>query len=156
MKTFTRAGLAGMLAFGMVAVGIGIAVAQDDPANSIKYRQAVMRSMDGHMGALGGIVKGDISFGDHAGLHADAIAATSQIILDLFPEGSDTGAETLAKAEIWQDLDTLSANVEQLQAAAVVLQAAVASGDSAAIGAAFGDVGGACGNCHGMFRAPPN
>ena len=98
--------IAGVSAVAALAAGIGMASAADESENVIKYRQNVMRSIGGHMGAISGVVKGEVSFGSHVGAHAESMAATSQLIVDMFPAGSTTGAETRAKPEIWQDWDT--------------------------------------------------
>lgn len=152
-----RSWIAGASVVAAVAAGIGAASAADDSANVIKYRQNVMRSIGGHMGAISGVVKGEVSYTGHLAGHADALAAMSQLVLDLFPEGSLTGAETRAKPEIWQDWDTFRGKVDDLQAATANLAAVVnGGGDLAAVEAAFGDVGKACGGCHRPFRTEQN
>ena len=145
--------LVGVSAVAAVAAGVGVASAADESENVIKYRQNVMRSIGGHMGAISGVVKGEVTFGSHVSTHAEALAATSQVIVDMFPQGSTTGAETRAKAEIWQDWDTFRQKATDLQnAAANLVQVANGGGDAAALEAAFGQVGMACGGCHRPFR----
>lgn len=150
-----RSWIAGVSAVAAVAAGVGMASAADESENVIKYRQNVMRSMGGHMGAISGVVKGEVSFTGHVAGHAEAIVAISQIITDMFPQGSTTGAEHRAKDEIWQDWDSFGQKAEDLQAAAGnLVQVASAGGDAAALEAAFGNVGKACGGCHRPFRTP--
>ena len=39
------------------------ALAADEPSNLIKYRQAIMKAIGGHMGALGAVAKGVMGVG---------------------------------------------------------------------------------------------
>ena len=109
--------IVGVSAIAAVAAGVGMASAADESENVIKYRQNVMRSIGGHTGAIAAVVKGEVSFGAHVAAHAGALAATSQQIVDMFPEGTLTGAETRAKPEIWQDWDDFRAKAGDLQSA---------------------------------------
>lgn len=148
-----RAWIVGVSAVAALAAGVGAASAADESENVIKYRQNVMRSIGGHTGAIGAVMKGEVSYGSHVAAHAESIAATSQLIIDMFPEGTLTGAETAAKPEIWQDWDTFREKANDLQTAASnLVQVVNGGGDMDAVGAAFGDVGKACGGCHRPFR----
>ena len=82
--------IVGVSAIAAVAAGVGMASAADESENVIKYRQNVMRSIGGHTGAIAAVVKGEVSFGAHVAAHAEALAATSQQIVDMFPEGTLT------------------------------------------------------------------
>ena len=148
-----RTWIIGVSAVAAVAAGIGVASAADESENVIKYRQNVMRSMGGHAGAISGVVKGEVTFSGHVLSHAQAIRANSLMIVDMFPEGTLTGAETRAKPEIWQDWDTFRQKASDLEAAAGnLIQVVSGGGDAAAVEAAFGQVGMACGGCHRPFR----
>lgn len=147
-----RTWIVGVSAMAALAAGIGAASAADESANVIKYRQNVMRSIGGHMGAISGVVKGEVSYGSHVAAHAESVAATSQLIVDMFPQGSLTGAETAAKPEIWQDWDDFRQKASDLQTAASNLAQVANSGDMSGLEAAFGEVGKACGGCHRPFR----
>ncbi|MDP7641941.1 MAG: cytochrome c, partial [Alphaproteobacteria bacterium] len=65
--------------------------------------------------------------------------------------GSGDG-DTDALPSIWQDWAKFEAAAKTLQTAAANLADAAGSGDMAAIGAAAGAVGKACGGCHEPFR----
>ena len=148
-----RTWICGACAVAAVSAGVGVAWADGHSENVIKYRQNVMRSIGGHTGAIAAVVKGEVEFGSHVSAHAESIAATSQLIVDMFPEGTLTGADTRAKPEIWQDWDDFRAKANDLQTAADALVGVVnGGGDASAIEAAFGDVGKACGGCHRPFR----
>jgi cytochrome c556 len=145
----TRKGLA------VVAAVLGLAftaqVAGADAEEMIKYRQAAMKSLGGHMGAMAQIVRGKVPFSAHMGGHAAAVAAVSREITPLFPEGSDFG-ETDALPEIWKKRAEFEKAAAGASKAADALVAAVKGGDKAAIGTAFDDVGKACKGCHDEFR----
>ena len=70
---------------------------------------------------------------------------------DIFPAGTGDG-DTGALPSIWQDWAKFEAAASALQSAAAKLADAAGSGDMAAIGAAAGAVGKACGGCHEPFR----
>ncbi len=70
---------------------------------------------------------------------------------DIFPTGSGEG-DTDSLPSIWQDWPKFEAAAKTLQTAAADLAVAADSGDMAAIGAAAGALGKACGGCHEPFR----
>ena len=149
--------IVGAAAVVAIAAGIGAASADGHSENVIKYRQNVMRAIGGHTGAIAAVVKGEVPFRGHVAAHADSLAAMSGSIVEMFPEGSTAGAETRAKAEIWQDWDDFVSAAGDLETATANLAQVVnGGGDAAAIEAAFGDVGKACGGCHRPFRARAN
>ena len=155
MRRFASIIAAGVAA-ATLAVGVG-AWAADQPADQIKYRQAVMRSVGGHMGAIGAIVKGEISQPDHLSGHANAIADMAELAVDIFPPSSASGAETRAKPEIWADWDDFLEKAEAFRLASANFARVVDDGgDRAAIAAAFGDMGKSCGGCHRPYRAEAN
>ncbi|RMD62353.1 MAG: cytochrome c [Alphaproteobacteria bacterium] len=132
------------------------AMAVDEPANIIKYRQAVMKAIGGHTGAIVGVAKGEVSFIGHVAAHARAIHDMSKLIPDLFPKGSDRAAfaETRALPDIWADWAKFEAAARKLQEeSARMIQVAEGGGDAAAIGAQLQNMGKACGGCHKPFRA---
>ena len=86
---------------------------------------------------------------------AAVVSAQAVDIGDWFPAGSgpESGVETEALAKIWEDADGFAAVVTQFQEAATGLDAAVATGDMAAITAAFQMTGGkGCKACHDSYR----
>lgn len=121
-------------------------------------RTAAMKDMGGAMKHLGAIAKGEKPFDDVAPDAAAKIAEVAAAVPGHFPEGSGPGGdgigETRAKPEIWSDWQGfLDANAK-LEAAAEEIVAAVAAQDQAALGAAMGAAGKACGGCHKPFRTP--
>jgi cytochrome c556 len=87
---------------------------------------------------------------------ATTIAGFGQELLTWFPAGSgpETGRDTRAKAEIWQDMATFRQRGEAFQAESARFNQIAQAGDVAAIRAAMPDLGNSCKNCHDRFRAP--
>ena len=144
------------IAFSLI-IGIGgAAQAQDAPADAVKYRQTVMKTLVGHLGAIGAIAKGEVSNTSHAPSHAAAILAITEMLPDLFPAGTgpDSGVKTRASAAMWQDTDKLQQIIAQSMAEAEKLVEVASAGDPGAIGAQLGSLGkNACGACHTAFRS---
>lgn len=144
MKTYMTLLLAGLLA----AIG---AVHAAEPENYIKYRQAVMKAIGGHMGASSQIVRGKVPEDAQLAIHAQALADLNTGLTRLFPEGSDFG-ETKAKEAVWDDPAKFEQAANAAQDATAAFAAAVAGGDSAKIAAAHKKVGQSCKGCHKDFR----
>lgn len=146
----------GATVFGALAAMIALttvttAEAADEPANVIKYRQKVMSSIGAHIGSIGAVLKGEVSYTGHVAAHARAMHDASLMIDDIFPKGSDVG-ETRAKPEIWQNWAKFEAATKTFQAASKELARIAETGDMAAVGAQMKKVGEACGGCHKPFR----
>ena len=138
-------------AFAVAFAGVAAAEAAEDPANVIKYRQAIMRSHGTHLFPIAMVVKGEVPYTEHVAAHARAAHAVSLMLADVFPEGTDVG-DTRAKPEIWQDWAKFEAAIKALQTATGELVRLAESGDMAAVGAQLEEVGKACGGCHKPFR----
>lgn len=140
----------------LVATGAA-AQAQDSAADAIKYRQTVMKTLAGHMGALGAIAKGEVTTTSHAAIHAKAVLGITEMMPDLFAAntGPDSGVKTRVLEAVWQDGDKLSQVIDQSMAEATKLVEVAQAGDPGAIGAQLGALGkNGCGACHTPFRAP--
>lgn len=88
--------------------------------------------------------------------HAATIDGYARELLTWFPAGSgpETGRETRAKAEIWQDMPTFRQRGEAFRTEAARFAQVAQAGDVAAIRAAAPELGNSCKNCHDRFRAP--
>jgi cytochrome c556 len=154
-KTTLMAGMTALaVTLGATTLGAGTANAADEPANLIKYRQSTMKAIGGHMGAIAGVVKGEVSFSDELFGHAHAINEMSKNLVRLFPQGSGTEAgETRALPAIWEKPDDFAASVKSLQDESAKLMEVAKAGDMGAIGAQVGALGkNSCGGCHNNFR----
>lgn len=122
-----------------------------EPENYIKYRQAMMDAVGGHMGASTQIVRGKVDLQEDLQMHAKALAALNANLVRLFPQGSDFG-ETKATAAVWDEPDKFQQAADAARDATAAFASAVEGGDAAAIAAAHKDVGKSCKGCHEDFR----
>lgn len=121
------------------------------PEDVIKYRQAVMETMAGHMVAITMIFGGQIDAQSHLAGHVDAVAAASTELAHMFPAGSDVG-KTDALPLIWQEGNRFEEASEAAVQATTQLREAVDSGERAAIGRAIKATGDSCKGCHDRYR----
>jgi cytochrome c556 len=139
----------------LLAGGVVTASAQDiKPDRAIKYRQGVLNAQGWNAGIMNAMVKGEKPYNkDEFLLRATYLDELSHMAWEGFIPGSDQGAPTKAKPEIWTEPAKFKQYQVDLQTAAAKLLIAARSGDMAQIKPAFSDVGKACGNCHDDFRA---
>jgi len=128
--------------------------AQTPPADrAIQYRQGVFKAMGWHMGVLGSMAKGERPYdAATAARSAKFVSELSAMPWDGFGPGTESGAPTKAKPEIWKE----QAKFKQLQDALQVETgklAAAAGGGLDSLKGAVGATGKACSNCHDDFRA---
>ena len=148
-KTLLIAVIGALAAGGMVG-GATIALAQ---ADVVKQRQDNRKATAAEMKAIKGIIdaKGDAKT---AVAHAAKLKELESAFVKMFPAGSDK-SDTKALPAVWTDMAGFQKASANASAAYDKLAAAAGSGDLAALGAAFGDTGKACGACHNTFRAKP-
>lgn len=142
-----------------VLAAAGAVHAADEPANVIKYRQSIMKAIGGHMGALGAMAKGEVSFTDEAFGHAHAIYQMSEGLDQYWPAGTGKdevdGTDTRALPEIWHQGEKFQQAIESLRAESKNLADLTEGGDfeRAAFAQQVGALGqDGCGNCHETFR----
>jgi cytochrome c556 len=126
-----------------------IAVAGSDP---IKTRQHLMEDTRDAAKVIGGMLKQEQEFDAEAAMAAFKVwKKTAMEAGDLFPEGSETGHETEAKASIWTDRDGFN---EKLADFNTKVDAAIAAEPASleALKAAAGPVFKACKACHEGYR----
>ena len=142
------------LVAGLILAAAGQGLAADTPENQVKYRQAVMKSLGAHFGAIASVVKGQTSYGAHVVHHARAIKEMSGLIGDIFPPESnyDNYKKTDALPEIWKEPAKFKQAVEAFEAAAVKFAEVAEGGDIGAVGGQMGELSKACGGCHKPFR----
>lgn len=142
----------GALAAGAMVGGATIAMAQGDP---IAERKENRKQMGAAMRAVKGII-------DAKGPTVGAVEQAAKMktlevaFVKMFPKGSETGGETKALPAIWTDWAGFEAASKAADAAYDKLAVAAGSGDMAALTAAFGDTGKACGACHEKFQRKAN
>jgi cytochrome c556 len=141
-----------LLVASLVCLSLGSTAARaEEPENYIKYRQAMMSAIGGHMGASTQILRGKVAPEGDLDMHARALAELSAQLTRLFPEGSDFG-ETKAKAVIWENWDKFEQAADDTRQTSAAFAAAVAGGDAGKIEAAHKELGKSCKGCHEDFR----
>lgn len=127
--------------------------AQAKPEDSIAYRQGVYKIMGWNMGPLAGMVRGDRPYDKAAfAKHADNLAAVAPMALEGFGPGTDKGAKTSAKPEIWAKMDDFKAKMDKMNAEAVKLAAVAKTGSLDDIKKQFGATGATCKACHDDYK----
>ena len=116
-----------------------------------QYRQSVMKSVGGHMSAMGGILKNRVHMDDLV-LHARGLAALADIAPEVFPAGSGT-QKSKALPAVWENPDAFAEAMSRFQLAAEDMATAAANEDMAQIGPAIQALGGSCKGCHDDFKA---
>jgi len=144
----------------LMAAVVGLATALpaaaqfQKPEDAIKYRQSAFTVMANHLGRVGAMAQGRAPFDAKVAADNTAIVSTmSMLPFPAFVPGSDKGAPTRAKAEVWSDGAKFKAAAEKMQSEVAKLDAAAKGGNLDAIKGAMGAVGGACKACHDDFRA---
>ena len=140
-----------VLLTGALALGTVAAQAPDSPQGIIKYRKSVMKSQAGHLGAVGGIAKGQVPFREDLAAHAAALQSTSKMIVRIFPEGSGTG-NTRAKPEIWTNRSEFEQVARKFEEETEKLVLIAESGHLGQVSSQFLAVAKACKACHKPFR----
>jgi len=151
MKKQTLVGaVIGVLAAGMMVGGATIALAQ---ADVVKERQENRKATAGQMRAIKGVIdsKGDMKV---VVAGAAKLKELEAAFVKLFPAGSDK--DTKALPTVWSDMPGFLAASKNVDGAYDKLAVAAGSGDLAAVTAAFGETGKACGACHDKYRAKAN
>jgi len=149
MRKFTKAivTIGGAIA---LTAGTALSVSADGK-DSIKYRQAVMKAVGGHMGGSVAIIKGKVPYEGDLVAHARGLNDMANIAANAFKQKTE-GGKTRAKSEIWEDADDFSDKIEDMKKATAAFLAAAKSGGPAAAGAKLGAVGDTCKGCHKKFR----
>jgi cytochrome c556 len=138
-----------LFAVAAVALGVGFAVAQQDP---IAARKALMKA-NGDQAKIGAaMIKGEAPF-DLEKAHKifatfeDAAAKAPA----LFPDNTKTGGDTAADLKIWENMEDFKARFAKFAADAKDAGGKVT--DLASFKAAFGSIGkNDCGGCHEHYR----
>jgi len=126
-------------------------VQAEEAEDYIKYRQAMMKAIGGHTGAISQIMRGKVTPEGDLLMHSLALAALNRNLTRLFPEGSDFG-ETKAKEAVWSQWDKFEQAAAEAKQATADLAAKAAGGDRRQIANAWKAVGKSCKGCHKDFR----
>jgi cytochrome c556 len=133
----------------VIALGVGAAVAQQDP---IAARKALMKA-NGDQAKIGAaMIKAEAPFDlDKAHKIFATFEDAAAKMPALFPDNSKTGGETAADPKIWENTDDFKARFAKFGTDAKDAAAKVTDLDS--FKAAFGSIGkNDCGGCHEKYR----
>ena len=122
-----------------------------DSHGIIKYRQNVMKSVSGHMGAIVDILKNGLPLKDHIVDHALSMQQISRMTLSMFPEGSGKG-RTKTKQVIWEQWSEFESAASDFERESIKLVEVAQSGDMEALSKQVRATGKTCSGCHRNFR----
>ena len=122
-----------------------------DSHGIIKYRQNVMKSVSGHMGAIVDILKNGLPLKDHIVDHALSMQQISRMTLSMFPEGSGKG-RTKSKKVIWGKWSEFESAASDFERESIKLVEVAQSGDMQALSKQVRATGKTCSGCHKNFR----
>ena len=128
--------------------------AEQKPEYVIHYRQSAMTLIGWNFGPLSAMVKGKLAWdAKEFALRAERIATLAPQIEEGFAKGSDKGAETDAKADIWANPEDFHGKVADLVNASKSLADVAKGGDEAKMKDEFKKLGGTCKGCHEKYKA---
>ncbi|MCE2999113.1 MAG: c-type cytochrome [Betaproteobacteria bacterium] len=130
------------------------AFAQAKPEDVIKYRQGLYQVVGWQNRTMGSMVKGQAPF-DAAEFSraAEIVSLMAAVAPGAFAPGSDKGAPTRAKPEIWSDAAGFKKAMDTFQAeSAKLAQIAKGAKDVDAVRSQYGALVKSCGACHDNFR----
>lgn len=141
---------------GVVALSVtAVASAQVKPEDQIRFRQAGYSFAAWNMGKIKANLDGNFNK-DQVAAAATTIAAIANSGMGaLFGPGTEKAVgnrQTAVKPELFQNMPEVARLAGDFSSAANKLSAAAATGDQAAVKAAFGEVGQTCKACHDKFR----
>lgn len=123
------------------------------PEQAIKYRQGVYKVILWNFGLLGAVAQGKAAYDpDEFAKRAARVAQMAPMLIEGYPPGSDTGAVTRAKPEIWENMEEFRELMGNMVGKAADLAAVAQTRDEAESRAAVGELGAACKACHDKYR----
>ena len=141
-----------------LALGSGYtlsAFAQAKPEQLVKQRQAAMTLQSKYFGPMAQMAQGKALFrADVVAYNASLLDALSRMPWDGFAESTKDikDVKTAALPAIWNEPAKFKAAQDNFHNAVNALVSASKGSDEAAMKAAIGGVGKACGGCHENFR----
>lgn len=143
------------LVLAVLALPSAPAAAQNKPGEqAIKYRQAVYSVIGTNFGIAAAMATGKMPYDAKAfQTRVDRTAYLAVMAGETFGPGTDSGAPTKAKKEIWSSQPEFQKLMKDMQDKTAALAVAAKSNDLDKIRPAFGAAGGACKACHDKFKA---
>lgn len=129
------------------------AIAQHKPESVIHYRQSLMTVIGWNLGAMAEMVKGKTPWDTQQFTQrAEHLESLAPQIPEGFTKGSDKGAKTDAKADIWANPDDFHAKADDLVTETKALVAATKTGDADKMKQQFKQTAHACKACHEKYK----
>ena len=124
------------------------------PERVIHYRQSAMAMIGWNFAPLGTMVKGKVPFdAKEFSRRADRLEFLGPQLLEGFAKGSDSGAETDAKAEIWTDFEDCQVKLNDYINESKKLAEVARNGSEAEMKEQFRKTAESCKGCHDKYRA---
>lgn len=134
------------------AITLPVAAQFKKPEDAIKYRQSAMFLQGETFGRVFAMASGKVPFDAKVmNENIELVNTLNHLQFAAFLDGTDKGAKTQAKPEIWSQRDKFNAAVKRSQDDVAQLVAAGKSGNLDQIKAAAGAVGKSCKACHDDF-----
>ena len=131
-----------------------VAAAQAKPEDVIKYRQSVYKVMGWNFGPMAAMVKGEKPYDKEAfARNAMIVSQMAPLAMEGFAAGSDKGADTKAKPEIWTKSADFKEKMDKMVAETGKLATIARAGSFDEIKKQFGATGGSCKACHDDFKS---
>lgn len=122
--------------------------------DAIKYRQSTFFVMGEHFGRIGAMANGKAPFDAKAAQDNAVIVATlAHLPWVAFGPGTDKGARTKAKPNLWTEQVKFQEHADKMKAATTELAAAAKTNNLDNLKVAFGDAAKSCKACHDNYRA---
>jgi len=137
---------------GLLCVGGAANARGDDASGIIQGRQAAMMLSGVAMGSIKASIDAQQPPSSQR-FNSRALARWAHAVPGMFPAGSDTGAPTHARAEVWSDRAGFEARAADYAAAADRLAELAAGEDAAAFSAQWTVVRQSCNACHTAYKA---
>jgi cytochrome c556 len=144
----------------LVAATLGLAAtaftahAQMKPEDAIKQRRSGYAVIGFNFSSLGAMAQDKKPYNKEEAIrNAELVAALADYPKNFFLPGTDKGADTKAKPEIWQKRADFDKKMDEMITEAKKLPQVARNGDLAALKKAVGDTGGKCKACHDDYRA---
>lgn len=131
----------------------GTLAAQVKPEDVIEYRQSVYTVIGWNWKPMVAMAKGEKLYDKEAfARNAANMEFMSKLAIEGFTPGSDKGAKTEAKPEIWANMDDFKAKMNKMNAEATKLAAVAKTGSFEDIKKQVGATGASCKACHDDYR----
>ena len=129
------------------------AFAQVKPEDAIAYRQGAYKVMGWNFGPMAAMMQGRTPY-DKEGFakRAANVAAVAAMPMEGFGPGTDFGAPTKAKPEIWTKMADFKSKMEKMIEETGKLAAISKTGSLDDIKKQFGATGASCKACHDDYR----